>query len=572
MSTQWTSAFPLSELPVGGARVFRRGRDQVAVFRTDPSTLYAVDNRCPHEGYPLVQGARKGCTLTCCWHNYKFDLRDGACIKGAEAVRTFPVRIAGDRVELDMSPPDRRAALPGYWASMSEGICERRVGQAVRDAVRLLDAGVPPAELAAAVAAHNGERAEWGATHVLPLAADALRWAERYPGPRFAIPLAQVIDLAARDGVRRPVRPAAAPIDPGPDPRAAGRELREAVEAEDGRRAEGLLLGALARGWGRAELEPQLLQLCADHFLSFGHRLIYQVKCMALLDAVGWDSPWAAPILRGHLFGIVSGTREDVLPAWAGFRARLAALDLPALYAAAGSDPGWAGGSELRAAALDGKPAEALDALTEALRAGAPLRAVIDALSLAAAERMLRFDVAIDADPSCQDSWLSVTHIQTYTAAVREALGRLDHPDVLRLIYYALRFVNHHRVLDGPPEPIAAAAPDLEATLAAILGGDTAAALSGAAALFGGPQLERLREALMDLVITDRLAVPIVSAHAMKNLVVAFEEGAHTGDARPVLALVRLLSSPLQQRWVHRGALEALAFVTEGRIPRRLAP
>jgi len=583
--SDWTPAFSLSKLSVGGAKVFTQGRDQVAVFRTGEDELFAVDNRCPHEGYPLVQGDLKGCTLTCCWHNYKFDLRDGACIKGAEAVRTFPVRVVagpegGGTVELDMTPPDLSDAIPGYWSSMTEGISQMRVGQAVRDAVRLIEAGVEPPALAAFVAAFNGERAEWGATHVLAVSADVLRWSDRYPGARFAIPLAQLIDLAARDGVRRPVKVPAAPVDPGADPIAAGEALRAAVESEDGAAAEAILLGALDKGWRRAEIEPWFFQLCADHFLSFGHRLIYQIKVFNLLDAAGWDH--AAPILRGHLLGIVNGTREDVLPAWAAFRKRLAALDLPALHAGAGTSPdsplqAAAGRDALLAAILDGKPAEAVDAVTAALEAGAPLSALVDVLSLGAAERMIRFDVAIDSDPYNQDSWLSVTHIQTYVNAVRHALVRYDHPDILKMVYYAARLIQHHHVLDRPAERRApvqpAARPDLDATLAAILSGRIDDALGLAAALTADPgQLAGLRDALMDVAISDRYSAPIVSAHAMKNLIVAFEEFEYTRDPRSILALIHLLTSPLQQRWTHRGAMEAVAFVTEGKIPKLLAP
>jgi nitrite reductase/ring-hydroxylating ferredoxin subunit len=582
----WTSAFPLDKLPVGGAKLYQQGRDQVAVFRPSEGDLYAVDNRCPHEGYPLVQGDLKGCTLTCCWHNYKFDLRDGACLKGDEAVRTFPVRVVdsggGSVVELDMTPPDTSAAVPGYWASMDEALREYRVGQAVRDAVRLIEAGVSGAQLAAALAAWDGARSEWGSSHCLPVAYDLLQWQHRYPGPRFAIPLAQLIDLTCRGTVRRPERTLADPIDPGSDPVAAGAALRDAVEAEDSARAEGLLRGALDKGWGRAELEPWFYRLCADHFLSFGHRLIYQTKVFDLLDAGGEATrAYAEPILCGHLFGIANGTREDVLPAWAGFRKRLAAVDLPALYAAAGRAPSWSArgpeGGALLAAVLDGKPSEAFEALSAALSAGAPLAAVVDVLSLGGAERMLRFDVAIDSDPSNQDSWLSVTHIQTFCAALRVAVARFEDPEVLRLLFYGARFINHHKVLDLPEERrhpvIPAARPDLEATLAAIVAGRTEDALGLAAGVLKDAALcVALKHALMDVAISDRFAAPIVSAHAIKNLMVACEEFNHTGDPRLVLAAVRLLSSPLQQRWTHRGALEAVAFVTEGRIPKLLAP
>ena len=576
---RWIQVCDAAALPAGGHRVVRDGRAQVLVGRLGDGALFAIDNRCPHEGYPLSQGGMEGCTLTCRWHNFKFDVRTGACLKGDEAVQTYPLRVTdAGTVEVDLTPPDPAAAIPGLWRSLGEALSERRVGQSVRDAARLLEAGVPPADLAAAVAAWDGTHAEYGSTHVLALAADVLRWLPRYPGVRFAIPLAQVLDLASLGGVRRPERPPVPPRDPGPDPHAAGVALRAAVEAEDAEGAEALLLGALARGWGREVISPWLFLLCADHFLDFGHRLIYQLKMLDLLDAVGWQHPSAAPILRGHLLGIVNGTREDLRPPWAAFGRRLQALDLAALYALPAAHA-WTGRPALLQALLDGRPAEAFEAVTEALRQGAGLPAVVDTLSLAAAERMLRFDVTIDSDPGNQDTWLSVSHIQTFCSAVRHALDRFAQPEVLRLVYMAARFINHHRVLDRPADqqaPIqpAAGLPDGAAALDAVRLGRADEALSQVLALWSDPGagLGVLLEGLEDLVVSDRFAVPIVSAHAMKNLVVARIEAERLGDPRPLLAAVRMLAGPLQQRWTHRGALEAVAFVTEGRIPTLLAP
>ncbi len=571
--TLWIDAFPLTALEPGRAKVFKRGPDQVAVFRLEgeQAGLHAVDNRCPHEGYPLAQGVLNDCTLTCSWHNFKFDLRDGACLRGDEAVRSYPVRIVDGRVEVDLTPPDPAVAIAAMWRSFLGALRAGRLGQGVRDAARLLAAGVAPEQLAGALAADNGVRAEYGASHVLALSTDVLRWGPRYPGPRFAVPLAQVIDLAVRDAQLREPRHAVEAVDPGSDPVAAGVRFRDAVESEDAAAAEGLLLGALDRGWARAELEPWFFAVCADHFLSFGHRLIYQIKAFDLLEATGWEH--AAGILRGHLYGIVHGTREDVLPAWSGFRRALGGVDLDALFGSAGADPGWDGRDPLVAVLTEKRATTALAAVVQALQAGAPVLRVIDAISLAAAERLLRFDVSIDSDPCVQDTWLSVTHTQTFAHAVRHAVVRFDRAEVLPLVLQAAWFVSHHRVLDGEVDPVVSTSADWEATVAAVQRGDVAAALGGVTALLHAEaDLTSLREALMDWVITDRYSAPIVSAHAMKNLVVAFEELEIMADPRSLLGAVRLLASPVQQRWTHRTALEAVAFVAEGKTPKVLAP
>ena len=52
--------------------------------------MHACNNRCPHEGYPLVEGAldAESCILTCHWHNWKFDLRTGANHYGGDNLRS----------------------------------------------------------------------------------------------------------------------------------------------------------------------------------------------------------------------------------------------------------------------------------------------------------------------------------------------------------------------------------------------------------------------------------------------------------------------------------------------------
>ena len=85
---------------------FKHGQHQLCVMNTDDG-FHAVDNRCPHEGYPLASGDLKGCVLTCAWHNWKFDARSGECTLGGEDVRVYPTRIGDDgTLEVDLADPD----------------------------------------------------------------------------------------------------------------------------------------------------------------------------------------------------------------------------------------------------------------------------------------------------------------------------------------------------------------------------------------------------------------------------------------------------------------------------------
>lgn len=68
-----------SDEPAEGAgRLVRVDGVEVAVFRCQ-GRLYALQNRCPHEGGELSAGALDGDEVVCPLHGYRFNVRTGAC-------------------------------------------------------------------------------------------------------------------------------------------------------------------------------------------------------------------------------------------------------------------------------------------------------------------------------------------------------------------------------------------------------------------------------------------------------------------------------------------------------------
>lgn len=580
----WVDVAGDSEITMERPALLRQGRQQVVVMRGEDGRLYALDNRCPHEGYPLAQGQLRGCTLTCAWHNFKFDLRDGRCLKGDESVAIYPVRVREGRVQVDPRESVDEGAVERGLSRLHEGLLEQSLGQVARETVRLLEQGVPPERLAVEAARFDAARAEWGSTHALAVAADVLALLPRYPGPSAALPLMQAFDTASEPNVRRPIRPLAEPVDPGDDPVAAGRRLRALVEDEQGEAAEALLRGGLARGWGRAELEPWLYGPCCDHFLSFGHALIYQTKAFDLLEATGWEH--AEAILPGHLWGIVNGTREDTLPRWKSFTQRLEACadQLPRWRAQLAPRGTVAQLPRVQREAwwrawVEGDRDAAFDAVREALEARHAPGAIADLLAAAAAERLLRFDLALHDDPTVQEGWLDVTHTMTFADAVHHAVQRYADPTGLRLLFYAARFVDNARALDASPAPAgprpSEAAASVEDIVRAVAGRDREAAMALTARYLAdrGPD-DALRHALADLPLRDPYTRPIIVAHAIKTGRVAFALADRLRDTpwadRPILAFVRFAAAPMRERPVERLVHEAQRLVVEGKVPRTL--
>ena len=57
------------------------------------------DSRCPHQTTDIPHLALQGTTLTCPKHEWKFDIRSGACIdKGDSPLRRWPSKVEGGRL------------------------------------------------------------------------------------------------------------------------------------------------------------------------------------------------------------------------------------------------------------------------------------------------------------------------------------------------------------------------------------------------------------------------------------------------------------------------------------------
>ena len=88
----------LEELRRAGCLTGKAQSQPICVFWSDGAP-FAVDDRCPHMGFPLHRGTVESGLLTCHWHHARFDLSSGGTLDPwADDVRAYPVEIDGDRV------------------------------------------------------------------------------------------------------------------------------------------------------------------------------------------------------------------------------------------------------------------------------------------------------------------------------------------------------------------------------------------------------------------------------------------------------------------------------------------
>lgn len=81
-------------VPAGrGATVQLKDGTEVALFNVG-GTFYAVENHCPHKGFPLADSRLYGNIVECDLHGWRFDVRSGECFTRRDCpIESFEVFI-----------------------------------------------------------------------------------------------------------------------------------------------------------------------------------------------------------------------------------------------------------------------------------------------------------------------------------------------------------------------------------------------------------------------------------------------------------------------------------------------
>jgi 3-phenylpropionate/trans-cinnamate dioxygenase ferredoxin subunit len=84
-------------------KLVQAGKHRIAMFNIGGSH-YAIEDTCPHRGGPLSDGNVASDEVICPWHGSRFDIKTGAVVSppARQGVKSFPIRIAGDGVEVEI--------------------------------------------------------------------------------------------------------------------------------------------------------------------------------------------------------------------------------------------------------------------------------------------------------------------------------------------------------------------------------------------------------------------------------------------------------------------------------------
>jgi nitrite reductase/ring-hydroxylating ferredoxin subunit len=535
-------AASLAELREAGRLVVHVDGSTLCLF-ADGDAVHAVDNRCPHMGFPLHRGTVADGILTCHWHHARFDLCSGGTFdQFADDVRVFPVDVRGDDVYVDARP--RVDAVAHQRERLRDGL-ERNISLVLAKAAIALDAAEPgDGDVVRSGVEFGVERRGPGWGRGLTTLTCFANLAPRLdPSDRPAALYHGLADVAAETAGEPP----RFPLDPlpaaGAEPRRLAGWFRQFVEVRDAEGAERAVVSAVRAGATAAELADMLFAAATDHrYLESGHALDFVNKALEAVDMVGWD---AAESVLGSLAPVLAGAqRMEETNAWRNPVDLVALLEaafeeLESLQIGPGGD--WDGREALVETLLGDDPAATVEALLAALGEGAGAVDVASAVTFAAATRIARFPTSNEFG-----DWDTALHTFTFANAVEQGLRRSASQALVRGIFDAAMSVYLDRFLNVPaarlprPEPVSDPA-ELLSELPRLLDRqqqvDEAGTLA-ASYLAAGGGADRLIAALgAALVREDR------NFHTIQCVEAAARQHELTGDGLPLIAASRYLAA-----------------------------
>ncbi|WP_135533645.1 Rieske (2Fe-2S) protein [Halostella pelagica] len=438
--------------------------------------IRAVNNRCPHMGFPLAKGTVEDGILTCHWHHARFELSCGDTFDPwADDVQTYPVEVRDGDVYVDPYPEPDEPPVE-HW--------QNRLEAGLRDDLRLVIAKSVIGLLADDTDEHSSSspgtssrnvpytdpvrtglefgteyRADgWGPGLVI-LGAMANMYDDVRPEDRRRALYRGLLEVADDTSGEPPRFEQPTFSNPDLSKDRLKQWFRKTVEVRDDDGAERCLRTAVAT-LDPPEIAEILYAAGTDHvYLDSGHTLDFVNKALETLDHVGWEhaeqavptlvprftqarrseeqSEWRQPIDLGELVFEFHGDLPDLL------------------------DARDAGGWEPQAGFVDtllsDDPHDIVDAVRGAIRNGATAEQLASRVTFAAATRVVQF-----ATTNEFNDWNTVHHTFSYCNGVHGGARRVDAPALYRGALHGAMSVYLDRFLNTPPAPIPDGDPDAD--------------------------------------------------------------------------------------------------------------
>jgi nitrite reductase/ring-hydroxylating ferredoxin subunit len=450
----------------------------VAIFIYD-SKVYAVDNRCPHMGFPLNQGTVKDGILTCHWHHARFDLMNGGTFdQWAGDVTSFPVEIRNENeIWIDVSAAvvdntdsyhhNQTLLLNGLKRNIplliaktiiaSLGILRNKEDSNKKVTNGMLDAFSVGLDFGS-----HYKQSGWGqglTIHTCMMDIVPYIGIEDMPYALY-----HGLSAVAQDCASMPPRFKISPLpEPWPDLSTLKSWFRQFIESRDAQAAERCIVTAVRLGVDNRDIADMLFAAATDHrYLDVGHVLDFTNKALEALDSVGWDNNNNKDLVESVLSSLVSGyanaERMEESNSW---RYPIDLIDilekafkkLPAVLengrAEQSEKKRWNQRNELLTVLSGDDPQLIVNSLLKALSQGAREEELAGIVAYTAALRIAQFHTRNEFS-----DWDTSLHTFTYANAVHQGLRRIATHELLRGMFDGAMRVYLNRFLNIPLVPL----------------------------------------------------------------------------------------------------------------------
>ncbi|MDQ5842360.1 MAG: Rieske (2Fe-2S) protein, partial [Thermoproteota archaeon] len=306
----------------GCLSVIGQGYDIVLFYHE--GKVYALDNRCPHMGFPLSRGSTRDGILTCDWHHARFDIKTGGCFDlWADDVPIFDVDIIEGNifVYLDDWGNKKKEEIHAYYLQRLNHALEQNIPLIIAKSVLTLGSD----EVASINLFRKGleygtryRQEGWGTG--LTILTCMMNLASYSKPEDRSRALYQGLSAVASDCSGQPPRFSVSPL---PEVKSSSsvnvqtlkRWFRRFIEVRDSDGAERSLVTAIRAGAEPNMIADMLFSAATDHrYLDSGHVLDFTNKAFEALDKVGWDL--AEQVLSSLVTLYTQATRMEERSSW----------------------------------------------------------------------------------------------------------------------------------------------------------------------------------------------------------------------------------------------------------------
>ncbi len=422
--------------------------------------VYALDNRCPHMGFPLDKGSVEDGILSCHWHHARFDLASGGAFDlWADDIDSFPVEVRDGEIYVDLRAQGN--SIEHQCNRLRDGLQHNLSLVVAKAVINLLQQGVAPAE-PFCIGLEFGTQyrgMDWGrGLTTQGCTMNLIPWLDEVDRPLALFHgLADVASDTAGMSPRFNPRPLPNEETDIPTLKAWFRQFVEVRDAQAGERA---IVSALRAGADDKQIADMLFAAATDHrYLDAGHTLDFINKALESVDLAGWEQAELAftsvvpNLTEARRMEESNAWRKpiDLIPILEGAFAQLeeaveAGADRVASYEV----------ETLMPTLLGDEPEAIVDLLLDCLRQGLPPVDLAGVVAYAAARRIAHFHTSNEFN-----DWDTALHTFTFANAVHQGLRRVESVALMRGIFdaamsiYLDRFLNLPSVRLPQPEPVA---------------------------------------------------------------------------------------------------------------------